>query len=76
MIVFDDRVFGPAIHEHVEAAAVRLARLSETRLLGVVLVEDTEGDWWFTGSSTAPDFRVGGDSLLDALATALGGGPS
>ena len=73
VIVFDGRPFGPPMREDVAAAAARLATLSETRLLGVDLVEASEGDWWFTGASAAPDLRVGGEALLDALATALGG---
>lgn len=73
VIVFDGRAFGPAIPEDVEVAAARLAILAESRLLGVDLVEASDGAWWFTGASTTPDLRVGGEPLLDALAAALGG---
>jgi len=72
-IVFDDRVHGMAVPSDVGVCAVALARLAETRLLGVDLVESPQGDWWFSAASIVPDFRIGGDALLDALATALGG---
>ena len=72
VIVFDGCAFGPAIPEDVEASVARFATLAETRLVGIDLVEARDGTWWFTGASTTPDLRVGGEPLLDALATALG----
>jgi hypothetical protein len=72
-IVFDDRVYGMAVPPEVGACAMALARLAATRLLGVDLVETPQGDWWFSAASITPDFRPGGEALLDALATALVG---
>lgn len=73
VIVFDGRAFGPAIPEDVAASVARFATLAETRLVGVDLVEAGDGTWWFSGASTTPDLRVGGELLLDALATSLDG---
>jgi hypothetical protein len=53
------------------ASAIALARLAETRLLGIDAIESPAGCWWFAGASTMPDLRLGGESLLDALAEAL-----
>jgi hypothetical protein len=72
-VVFDDRVHGRALPCGVAASAVALARLAETRLLGINLVATSRNDWWFSAASIVPDLRTGSGTLLDALAAALGG---
>jgi len=76
VLVLDDRLYGEAVPADVGARAISLARLAETRLLGIEMIESRNGAWWFVAASTVPDVRLGGEPLLDALAIALdGAGP-
>jgi hypothetical protein len=72
-LVLDGRLYGDAVPAAAGARAIALARLAETPLLGIELVESRAGDWWFAAASTTPDLRRGGDRFLDALAVALDG---
>ena len=72
-IVLDDRIYGAAVPSHIGVSAIALAGLAETRLLGVDVIESPRGHWWFGAASTAPDLRIGGEPLLEALAVALDG---
>jgi len=73
MIVFDGDVYGAALPADVRSRVGVLAGLAESRLLGVDLIRCSKGDWWFAAASVLPDLRVGGEGLLDALTSALGG---
>jgi hypothetical protein len=51
----------------------RLAMLTGTELLGIEFTADSSGTWIFSGATSMPDLRLGGETLLDALALALQG---
>jgi hypothetical protein len=67
-IVVGDRVVGPALPREVQLGCLRLARLSQTPLLGIELTNGgSTNDWSFAGATPMPDLRMGGEPLLDAL---------
>jgi hypothetical protein len=72
IIVLNDACFGAAAPASVTAGCRRLAELSETTLLGVQFHVTSMHDWIFTAATPTPDFRLGGEDLLDGLAAALG----
>jgi hypothetical protein len=55
----------------ISAAAARLAQAAQTPLLGLDFHLDPAGRWLFANANPAPDLRLGGEPLLDALAAAL-----
>jgi hypothetical protein len=55
----------------VAAGCARLAQLSATGLMGIDFHLTKTGNWIFTGATAQPDLRLGGETLLDALADAL-----
>jgi len=71
IVVAGTTVGAPATPE-IRAGCVRLAELVQTALLGVDFVRAADGEWVFYDASPAPDLRLGGEALLDALACALG----
>lgn len=75
LLVLDDRVYGDAVPADIGEKAIALARLADTRLLGVEAIESPGGAWWFADASATSDLRVGGEPFLDALADALGSAP-
>lgn len=75
LLVLDDRVYGDAVPADIGDKAIALARLADTRLLGVEAIESGRGEWWFGDASATPDLRVGGEPFLDSLADALSSGP-
>jgi hypothetical protein len=70
IVVAGDGCFGPRIGPSVAAAALALARRSETPVLGLHFAQTPAG-WLFADATPQPDLRPGGDALLDALALAL-----
>jgi len=52
----------------IQMACVRLAELAATAILGIEFAHDK---WTFTGATTLPDLRLGGNLVLDALAAAF-----
>jgi hypothetical protein len=71
-IVVENKVLGPALPPNIRKGCVRLAKLSGTPLLGVELaVSASAKSWEFAGATPAPDLRLGGEALLDALAITL-----
>jgi hypothetical protein len=71
-ITVGDRVFGPFIPAEVRYACAQLARISQTRLLGVELAYHQQSrTWLFSGATPMPDLRLGGEQLLDTLAIKL-----
>jgi hypothetical protein len=67
-IVVGDRVVGPALPREIQLGCLRLARLSQTPLLGIDLTNGrSANDWSFAGATPMPDLRMGGEPLLDAL---------
>ena len=71
LIVLDNAVFGPSPPAPVAEGCVRLAELSETRLLGVTFEITRDHLWLVSAITPLPDLRTGGVELLDALASAL-----
>ena len=71
-ITVGDRVVGPPLPSEIRAGCLRLAKLAQTRLLGIELAAgNSANSWVFAGATPAPDLRVGGEPLLDALAAEL-----
>lgn len=71
VIVLDNGCFGPSRPAPVTEGCVRLAELSENRLLGVGFQITRENSWLVTAVTPLPDLRIGGQALLDALAGVL-----
>jgi hypothetical protein len=69
-VVGQEIVGGPA-PTRVADGCRQLARLCNCSLLGVEFVASTFGSWVCKGASALPDLRIGGDGLLDALASTL-----
>ena len=71
-VVLDEAVFGACLPTAVASACVQLAFRLGTRLLTVAFARGADDDTWiFAGASPRGDVRVGGEALLDALATTL-----
>jgi hypothetical protein len=71
-IVVQDRIVGPSLTPKLEKACLKLARLSQTPLLGIDFAMSAVGaPWEFAGATPLPDLRLGGEPLLDALTAAL-----
>lgn len=49
----------------------RLSELSKTDLLGIEFAAGSTGPWTFVGATPWPDLRLGGQALLDVLASVL-----
>jgi hypothetical protein len=73
VLVLDDCLYGDAVPADIGAGAIALARLADTRLLGIDMIESRQGAWWFAAASTAPELPIGGGRFLDDLAVALDG---
>jgi len=68
-----DQVVGATLPCHIRYGCRRLAELSHTALLGIEFATGPAGPWTFAGATPMPDLRLGGEALLDALASALRG---
>ena len=73
VFVVADQVVGATLPRHIRHGCRRLAELSHTALLGVEFATSSAGPWTFAGATPMPDLRLGGEALLDALASALRG---
>jgi hypothetical protein len=67
VIVVGDRAAGAPAPPPIMEACTRLARLAETDLLGIDLVDGAAGPWTFAGASPAPDLALGGTMLIRAI---------
>jgi hypothetical protein len=65
---------GAAAPPAVAAGCLRLAAVAETALLGVDFIDADSGAWTFAGATPLPELSLGGDKLLDELATEMQGG--
>jgi len=74
VIVLAGDVVGVPAPAEICEGCLRLAELSGTSLLGVEFVPDSAGNWTFAGATPHPDLRLGGQALLDVLASVLRGG--
>jgi hypothetical protein len=69
VIVVDGMATSADAPPTVAAGCLRLSALAETPLLEVDFDVTAAGDWLFAGASPLPDLRLGGEPILDALAT-------
>jgi hypothetical protein len=70
LFVVDGHVIGDGTNEETASACTNLARLADTRLLGIDL-DAVTGE--FVGASPAPDLRLGGEPLVAVLQKVLVG---
>jgi hypothetical protein len=73
VFVVADQVVGATLPRHIHHGCQRLAELSHTAMLGIEFAVGSAGPWTFAGATPMPDLRLGGETLLDALAGALRG---
>lgn len=73
VIVVERHVVGAPAPPDIRESAQRLAELARTELLGVEFADGPAGPWTFAGATTFPDLRLGGQALLDVLASVLKG---
>lgn len=77
VVVLDDDVHLAAarlrLPTDLHPACVALRRLAGVRVLGVDLHRGSDDTWWFRGATPVPDWRIGGEPLLDGLLAALTG---
>jgi hypothetical protein len=73
VFVVGEHVVGEIAPPSILSGCQRLARLTGTSLLGIDFTVDAGGAWTFSGATPQPDLRLGGNALLDALASALQG---
>lgn len=69
VFVVDEQVVGDSLPEHITEGCRRLAELSGTGLLGIEFTTNETSSWLFSGATPLPDLRLGGDRLLDAMAS-------
>jgi hypothetical protein len=74
VLVTGRHVFAENVSLSILSGCRRLARLTGTPLLGIDFTADAGGAWTFSGATPHPDLRLGGNALLDTLASALQGG--
>jgi hypothetical protein len=74
VFVAAEHVVGTPAPPDIVKGCQRLAELSRTELLGVEFVAGSAGPWTFAGATPWPDLRLGGQALLDVLASVLRGG--
>ncbi len=70
VFVIDGQAIDESLPADVAAACGTLGSLAETRLIGVDLDADSLR---FVGASPRPNLRLGGDALVEALASTFGG---
>lgn len=71
VIVIDGYVIGSNVPPDIAKSCKHLSELSETNLLGIEFIEGSAGSWTFAGATPLPDLRLGGQDLLNVLATVL-----
>ncbi len=75
LIVIDDVVTGSPVTPAVADAARRLLSLSDERVIGITLHITAHGPR-FAAATAVPDFRLGGEPFIEALAQSLQGHPT
>lgn len=71
VVVLAGSVTGPDTPPHIKQGCLKMSELSGAALLGLDFAVTADESWVFAGVSTMPDLRLGGEPLLDALASAL-----
>lgn len=69
VIVINGHIAGASPPEHIVEGCRRLAELSGTGLLGIEFTTGETSSWTFSGATPLPDLRLGGDLLLDVMAS-------
>jgi hypothetical protein len=67
----DKFIFGELPSQELYPGCLRLSKLSGTALLGINFISAQDGTRLFANANPMPDLRIGGQKLLDALATLL-----
>lgn len=77
VIVVNGHIVGASPPEHIKEGCRQLAELSGTGLLGIEFTTDGTASWTFAGATPLPDLRLGGERLLDVMASVFqeGGRP-
>lgn len=75
LIVIKGHVVGAPAPAEILTGSQRLAELSGTSLLGIEFAPGPASPWSFAGATSWPDLRLGGEALLDRLASVLQGDP-
>lgn len=73
VIVVEGNIVGSPLPAEIQEGCRRLAELSGTELLGVEFAAGSTGLWTFAGATPLPDLRLGGQVLLDIMASVLRG---
>lgn len=74
IVVCNQRCFSSGfmpIPAAINESCVKLAALTQMALVELDFYISPQGQWIFLGANTLPDLRLGGESLLDALAQDL-----
>ena len=71
VVVACGAVFGATPPGPARDSCLRLAELSGAEILGIELRRNGGEEWRFAGAHPMPDLRVGGEALVDHLATEL-----
>lgn len=71
LITVRDKTLGAPAPPEITSGCLRLAASAGTTLLGVEFATGPDGEWTFAGATPQPDLRLGGDALLDILASLL-----
>jgi hypothetical protein len=71
VVVACGALYGAPLPVPTAESCLRLAELSGTDILGIGLRRDTSGRLEFAAARPLPDLRIGGEPLIDGLATAL-----
>jgi len=74
VIVLDDEIFGATVPSAVGDGCRNLARLLQTRLLGIDFTSTLQDPWTFCFASPVPDLQLGGVRLIESLARTLRNG--
>lgn len=69
IIVVDGHIVGASPPAHITDGCRQLAELSGTGLLGIEFTTDGTSPWTFSGATPLPDLRLGGERLLDVMAS-------
>ncbi len=74
VIVLDNEIFGANVPSAVGDGCRNLARLMQTRLLGIDFTSTPQTPWTFCFASPVPDLQLGGIRLIESLARTLRNG--
>ena len=71
VFVVKGHVIGPGAPPDILRGCQQLAALARIGLLGVEFASGSAGPWTFVGATPLPDLHLGGQALLDTLASVM-----